>query len=229
MNLMQLRAFVLRRFDRTTFIGLPLLLLSILFLVFLFVFFDLIEDILASEQIIRTDLAMATFLASLRTPFFTSFFLFVTELGSSTSVLVCSLLAGISYLFVSRKRYVFPFLTTAFGVTACISATKFLVARERPGVSIYFYLEKLFSFPSGHAASTLAIFGFIAYVWMKTVNTPLFRSLILIGTVALVGAIGFSRLYLGLHYVSDVVGGYILGALWLIIGICITELFTKNL
>jgi undecaprenyl-diphosphatase len=70
----------------------------------------------------------------------------------------------------------------------------------------------------------MAILGFIAYVCIKRTPSHPLRHLILFVAAVFIIAIGFSRLYLDVHYLSDVLGGYLLGSLWLIIGICLVEL-----
>lgn len=95
--------------------------------------------------------------------------------------------------------------------------------RPRPtGIGVY--REVFFSFPSGHATISAALFGYFAYFLWRQVDTWKTRLNILFATGILIMVIGFSRLYLGVHFLSDVLGGYLLGSLWLIIGICIREL-----
>ncbi|MDB5265283.1 MAG: hypothetical protein JWN64_854 [Parcubacteria group bacterium] len=202
--------------------------LGSLFVVFLFIFINIVEDVVTSDRIVGIDVSIAKAIASMRTPALTKFFLFVTELGSTTSMLLIIAVITISYVFFAKKRYVLPFLVTALGSTASVNIIKQLIARDRPDISIAFYAEKLFSFPSGHSASSLAIFGFVAYVWVKRTHSTAVRILIVCLSVLLILAIGLSRLYLGVHYLSDVLGGYVLGILWLIIGISLVELRTKT-
>jgi undecaprenyl-diphosphatase len=68
------------------------------------------------------------------------------------------------------------------------------------------------------------MYGFIAYSLVRWTGTWRNRLNISFLAIVLIAAIGFSRLYLGVHFFSDVLGGYLLGSLWLIIGVCIAEL-----
>jgi undecaprenyl-diphosphatase len=104
------------------------------------------------------------------------------------------------------------------------SAGKFIFHRARPGVAIY--PENSFSFPSGHATIAVAFYGFLTYAlirsskkWKRKIN------IFFVGFI-LIFLIGFSRLYLGVHYFSDVWGGYLAGAIWLIIAISFSEYFS---
>ncbi|MCL4417351.1 MAG: LssY C-terminal domain-containing protein, partial [Actinobacteria bacterium] len=93
--------------------------------------------------------------------------------------------------------------------------------RPRPQSAIFF--ENSFSFPSGHSAIAIAFYGFIAYVLLRTRTGKRKKFAIFILSFLLMFLIGFSRAYLGLHYFSDIIGGYLLGFLWLIIAISIFE------
>jgi undecaprenyl-diphosphatase len=93
---------------------------------------------------------------------------------------------------------------------------KTIIRRPRPAGAEAFLNGETFSFPSGHALGSLVGYGMLAYVigstWVETVAG---RSRLAIVTSMLVVAIGISRLYLGVHYFSDVVAGYAVGLVWL--------------
>jgi len=101
--------------------------------------------------------------------------------------------------------------------------------RQRPsGIAVF--TETSFSFPSGHATIATALYGFLVYfLWRQTDSWRTKLNIFFTGSVFIL-AIGFSRLYLGVHFLSDVLGGYLLGLLWLNIGICMVEwhLFIKT-
>lgn len=116
--------------------------------------------------------------------------------------------------FWNKKRYTVLLWVSLVGSQLLVMLNKLVLHRARPELALY--LEDSFSFPSGHATGSMAFYGFLIYVawkttknWNKKVNS-FFLGLIIIF------AIGFSRLYLGVHYLSDVLGGYILGLLWII-------------
>jgi undecaprenyl-diphosphatase len=92
--------------------------------------------------------------------------------------------------------------------------------RGRPEFATEFITHQTWSFPSGHAMESLVGYGFFAYLLLERTRSMAARRAIVTVTVVLVGLIGFSRLYLGVHYPSDVIGGYIAGAIWLVV--CIT-------
>jgi undecaprenyl-diphosphatase len=131
---------------------------------------------------------------------------------------------GAIVLLVRRSWIVLAAWGAAFAGAGLLTlALKNIIQRPRPvGASAFLYGET-FSFPSGHSLGSLVGYGMFAYVigsnWIKTAGG---RLRLAIATAALVSAIGVSRLYLGVHYFSDVVAGYAVGILWL--SVCISGL-----
>jgi undecaprenyl-diphosphatase len=76
-----------------------------------------------------------------------------------------------------------------------------------------------YSFPSGHAMGSIAAYGMLAFVGVRLTNSPMLRTAIVLAAALLVGFIGLSRIFFGVHYPTDVLGGYLAGALWLAISI----------
>jgi membrane-associated phospholipid phosphatase len=109
---------------------------------------------------------------------------------------------------------------------ACLGASilnqelKLFFAKPRPELWTRLIAENTFSFPSGHALGSLVLYGLLAYI--LAVQFPKFSRWIYCGAVGLIAAIGLSRLYLGVHWPTDILAGYAVGFLWLMI--CITML-----
>ena len=100
---------------------------------------------------------------------------------------------------------------------------KALVDRSRPGANLALYIEKLSSFPSAHAALSLAFFGFLAYCFWRF-DFPLKIRIILsviLGLIILL--VGFSRIYLGVHFTSDIIAGYLTALMWVLIGMYVSR------
>ncbi len=124
--------------------------------------------------------------------------------------------------FWRKRLYLLPFLLTV-GSAAVLSALgKIVIQRPRP-LEVAVFQERFFSFPSGHATIVVALYGFLAYLilrlsakWQNKVNAIFF-------SIVIIFAVGVSRLYLGAHYLSDVIGGYFLGVMCLLAGISLTE------
>lgn len=95
--------------------------------------------------------------------------------------------------------------------TAVSTATKHLVQRPRPDRSLGLVTENSFSFPSGHTLTATVILGLLAYLLVRVVRSYVARLLVLLVAVTLVLMVGLSRVYLGVHYPSDVLGSFALG------------------
>lgn len=98
---------------------------------------------------------------------------------------------------------------------------KIFFHRERPSIALY--TENSFSFPSGHAAVAVAFYGYLTYVLVRNLKTRRGKITAACAGTVVIFVLGLSRLYLGVHFVSDVVGGYVIGAFWLIVAISMVE------
>ncbi len=120
-----------------------------------------------------------------------------------------------------KKEYILSFLITVLGAEISGQLLKILFHRARPDGGLA--VENTFSFPSGHALIAAAFYSFLIYYFWQTSKSNAQKYFYLISGLILILLIGLSRLYLGVHYFSDVIGGYILGAIWLAIGIYIHQ------
>lgn len=157
-------------------------------------------------------------LFAVRNPFLLGFFGWITFFGDA--VVTAGLTAAALVALLSSKAY----RAYAFGLALAVTGgavtgyiLKALVARARPGGLLPAVVETSFSFPSGHATAALTLFGFMTYLLCKMF--PARKALLLAASVILIGGVGFSRLYLGVHFPSDVLAGYLVGGLWLLGGI----------
>lgn len=211
------------RLDTGQFAGLPLTLMGIAFIYLLLAFFGVVEDVVNHESIVSFDTRFANLLHEYRSPALVKVFLWITLLGKAKFVLVTSLAATALFWIWNRKRYILPFWLTLGGSYLVIFLGKIVIHRQRP-LEVGVYHEAFYSFPSGHAAIAAAVYGFIAYCVIRHVGTWRNRLNLSFVAIVLIASIGFSRLYLGVHFISDILGGYLLGSLWLIIGICLVEI-----
>ncbi len=164
---------------------------------------------------------MANLLYAFRDTGLIKFFLWVTVLGRWQIIFSSVFIVSILCWLWKRKTYIPAFWITIAGAGIFNTLGKLAVHRIRPSVA--FYTEKTFSFPSGHATIAVALYGFIAYILFREFKQWKYKLNAVFITTLVILAIGLSRLYLGVHFLSDVWGGYLLGLLWLIIGISIAE------
>jgi membrane protein DedA with SNARE-associated domain/membrane-associated phospholipid phosphatase len=215
-------AFVGKRLDRTEFSGLPLTLLGTAFLYILLLLAGVVEDVLSMDPLVALDTHIENLLYAFRDPLLVKVFLWITLLAKAKIVLCVTLLLVVIFFLWNKREFVIPLIVTVTGSGMFNLLGKVAFHRQRPpGVGVY--NETSFSFPSGHAAIAAALYGFAVYFLWRRAATWGRRLNILFAGIFLVAAIGFSRLYLGVHFLSDVLGGYLLGLLWLIIGISMVE------
>ncbi len=213
--------FIKARINKNKFWGLPTTLLIVSFIYTLSLLGGIVEDIITSDIIVSVDTRIMNLLVLFRNADLTQFFLWITLLGK-WQVVFGFVLAVIGILWVWRKRlYILPLLLTIAGAEIFTAISKIIFHRPRPELAIY--VEHSFSFPSGHATIAVAFYGFLTYILIRHFSKWKIKVNIFFAGLIIILLIGFSRLYLGVHYVSDVWGGYLVGALWLIIGISISE------
>jgi undecaprenyl-diphosphatase len=121
----------------------------------------------------------------------------------------------------------------AFLVVTCLAGgaidtvVKIAVARPRPAVENPIITAFGKSFPSGHSMQAVVCFGALLLVFLPLLHER-WRTRAIVGTVVLIIAIGFSRLSLGVHYVSDVLGGFALGGAWLAASVAAWETWRED-
>lgn len=160
------------------------------------------------------DEALVLFLSRLRTPLLSGIAVDITAMGSGTVLLILtSIFLGCLFL---RKKY-FDFLhliLTALGSAILTFSLKDFFERSRPSQALRLVEVQGFSYPSGHSLSSAAVYFTMAILIQKYLLSPKERNLVLLFALGLILSIGFSRLYLGVHFFSDVTAGILLGIAW---------------
>lgn len=163
------------------------------------------------------DEAALRWIAARHTPLLDTVALQLTYLGA-TSVVAMTLLVASTLLWMGRHRWSVALLWTAvLGNAALNTALKLAFARPRPAVfpfRISGIGESASSFPSGHAMSSVVVYGTLAYLVARLEPAGRMRRATLAFAAMLVLLVGASRLYLGVHYPSDVLAGYVAGFAW---------------
>lgn len=210
------RDAVRRRLDPEARYGLRLTLLAVAFLLVAIPFGWLLRQVKHHGTLVRLDTAAARDLHGWvrGSPGLVTFLKVLTFFGSPPWLWV---LVAVAVVITWRRHRVrlSVFLTvTTLGGGILDSVVKEAVNRPRPSLVDPVATAYGKSFPSGHSMSSTIVYGALLMVFLPVVARRL-RPAMLAAAMVLVGAIGFSRLALGVHYISDVVGGYILGVAWL--------------
>jgi membrane-associated phospholipid phosphatase len=177
--------------------------------------FSVLADGLASGELVSVDGTIAIWLHANATGFVTVVLGGVTRLGGAQVLLAVTLVAALCLL--ARRRIAEAALMGAAlgGGEALNAALKGAFERPRPSFEEPLATAAGFSFPSGHAMVSLTVYGALACVIAAGAGSQRARVLAVGSAVALVLAIGFSRIYLGVHYASDVLAAYCAGLAWL--------------
>lgn len=191
------------------------LLLSVLFFVLALVIFVVITDEIILEKEETIDFLVFEFFKKyLISDQLTGSIYAITQLSSVTLMKIAyPLLIGILVLFKFYRKALFTFVAGTGGLLI-IYVMKMFFERPRPPYPIL-YREESFSFPSGHATFSFIFYGTLAYFIWLTDLPKVWKYIAMTFLVSLSLAIGFSRVYLHVHYASDVLGGFCLGYSWL--------------
>jgi undecaprenyl-diphosphatase len=216
-------AFVLARLTPGEFLGLHLTLGLLLSLAAIWLFGGITEDVIHHDPLTNFDLTLAAWLRAHSTPAGDRVAVAVSLVGSPV-VMSTLAIAGAAAFALRRRRILLAVWTAAFAGGGVLDwMLKEIIRRPRPVGASAFLHGASFSFPSGHAMGSLIGYGLLAY--LLAVHGPVRRRArvaILVAAALLVLAIGFTRLYLGVHYFSDVVGGFAAGVVWL--SVCVSGL-----
>lgn len=210
--------FLKERWSKTELIGRPLTWSSLLVMYLLLTYTKTVNFILESAWVSKIDANVLASVISVRTPFFVEAFSLITLFGDWQVIAVESALIIGIFFFAKKQEYVLPLLISAGGSYGASALGKWLIERPRPD-AFPVLVENTFSFPSAHAAIAIGFYGFILFFLMRQVSNWAFKTNLFFFGILLILAIGFSRIYLGVHYATDVFGGYLLGGLWLLVAI----------
>lgn len=180
-------------------------------------FFALADAIPENGTMVRVDMAVATWLQVHGTERGETIFSWTSQLGDTVAGVI--VVGAVIVLSLRRDWRRAIALAVTCGAGPLLAAMlKLIFQRARPSFASEFVTGGSWSFPSGHAMNALIIYGAFAY-WLSA-RFPSRRLIIACSALSIVLLVGFSRLYLGVHYLSDVIAGYTAGTVWLIV--CIT-------
>ncbi|MEM8568872.1 MAG: phosphatase PAP2 family protein [Bacteroidota bacterium] len=212
------------------FIG-SLLLAGSVAIISLSFFISIAED-LYGPRFQVFDKSAFDILHSLRSPTLTSFFTIITSLGSAPAYFTLIPFIGL-ILYYRGFRWSTSIQSSIILISSFLLnvALKHFVARPRPVNALRLVEASSYSFPSGHAMSATALYGFLIYLCYKYLPFGVLRASGVFFLSLLILMIGTSRIYLGVHYASDVLAGFVIGLFWLMTCIIIirsVEFYRKS-
>lgn len=154
---------------------------------------------------------------------------FFTFLGTHTFLIPANLLLIAWFFFIQKKKW-WSIKIPAVALSSLLLMFLLKLIFERPRPSDPLLAEAAgFSFPSGHALMSVTFYGLILYIIFKNVKNTVWRLCLSIFFILLIVMIGFSRIYLRVHYASDVIAGFSVGIIWLILSLWILSKLERRI
>lgn len=190
-----------------------LALLTVLLVGAAWLFFGILEDVVSRDPLVLADSAIYRALQDLRTAPGDAVMIAITELGDTVVVVAVTVIVFLWLAWKRAWRTAAYWLVAIAGASALNTAIKMALHRARPG-DLHYSGWSAFSFPSSHSTINLVLYGFLTFLIAREFRSAL-RVSVALGAATLIFLIGFSRLYLGAHWLSDVLGGLAFGSAWL--------------
>ncbi len=169
----------------------------------------------AFEQSLMISLRNGDDLSVIAGPSWLSYFMLnITALGGWPVLTVLSLMLAGAFVVQGQWKYLCILLAVVIGETVITGLLKDVFARERPDFLPHLIDASSGSFPSGHSASAAAIYLTLGVAAANTVKRKALQLYVFATALLMVLLVGISRIYLGVHYPSDVVAGWSVGAAW---------------
>lgn len=175
------------------------------------------SKIISGKELFIDKMAYNIIVEQLRNPTMTTIMKNITKLGDTSSMIVIALTFTLLFLFKWKRKNIAKLIPTSLLlITITNQILKAIFQRARP--SGYRLIEITgFSFPSGHSVASMAFYGLLIYIIYHFVRNKALRNILIVTNIIIILLIGFSRIYLGVHYLSDVIVGYSVSIIYLLL------------
>ena len=191
----------------------------IILFICLIVFLALAEDVF-NQEIMKCDVIGYTLISIfLITDFATPIAKFITNFGGP---IFLSTICIILFIIIKNKKIGLSIIMNIAIIAILNQVLKRILQRPRP-TEFRIIEETGYSFPSGHSMVSMAFYGYLIYLIYKYIKNKYFKCISIVLLSILICSIGISRIYLGVHYTSDVLGGFLISVSYLIIYIMFTN------
>ena len=195
----------------------------IILLICVIVFYAILEDIFEYEKLKLDIIIYNIIVLKLRAEPLTRIMEILTNFGGAYMLIGLAIMITI---FSKNKKTAFIIDLNLIIITIFNLILKNIIQRPRPE-GYRLIAESGYSFPSGHSMISMAFYGLIIYMIWKNMKNKKLRNIICVLITILVILIGISRIYLGVHYASDVIGGFVVSIAYLIVYVSITKTILK--
>ncbi|WP_102272941.1 phosphatase PAP2 family protein [Cytobacillus massiliigabonensis] len=204
-------------------LSIPIIISIIFLLAFSFMAF-----IVSTNKIVHFDSVVISFVQGMENPSLTVAMKIFTFIGDTKSVIVLAILV-IIFLYVVLKHRIelILFITAIIGSALLNQLLKYTFQRARPELHRLIEIES-YSFPSGHAMNAFTVYTVISFLLWRHIPSRAGRTVLIIISALMIFTIGISRIYLGVHYPSDIVAGYFASGCWLGMAIWIFQKYQDS-
>ena len=211
----KLLRFLQARFSREGSLGLYLTLAILLLLAASWLFAAIAEDVASGDPITVVDVRFSDWLHARPVPSVTKLMLVVSDLHSNWWIAIITLAVSAYWWINGFRNRVLIFISAIFGGMLLNQILKHVFLRARPQFDHPILTLTTYSFPSGHTLIATVFYGAVAWLILSRSNEWRWRFVAVAIPLLMVPLVGFSRVYLGAHYLSDVLGAMAEGAAWL--------------
>lgn len=206
------------------FLNVDLTFVYVVMLSSVFIFSVIAENVVNGNGFTWVDVEAAQWLHAHNTPILTQCLLIVTHLHDPITISLMVTLLAFFLIWEKRWHEVIAVVLVVPGGMLLNLLVKEAFKRTRPIFEQPFIILNTYSFPSGHVAATTLFYGMLTVLLISKAQTKICSALIVLIAFAMIILVAFSRLYLGAHYLSDVLGAFFEGIAWL--GLCLIAVHT---
>ena len=192
-------------------------LLVIITLILLIPIVIITKKVILKEELLIDKLAYELIVVRLRNPILTTIMKLITSLSNTGIIIFLSIILIIYYYYIAKKKHISFIIVGNLLLTVLVNQTiKYIIRRERP---IGYRLIEMtgYSFPSGHAMVSMTFYGLLIYIVNHSIKNKYLKYSLITLNVIIIILIGISRVYLGVHYLSDVITGYSISVVYLLV------------
>ncbi|MDQ6651753.1 MAG: phosphatase PAP2 family protein [Acidobacteriota bacterium] len=211
------------RFPAKSYLGVQLVIGILIFAGMTLILGEISEDVINHEPLTIADAQLSTWLHTHASPALTTFLWIVTSLHSTLAVSSVAIILGLYLLWRRQPYWLAALWLSVFGGMLLNKLLKFAFHRARPHFNDPILTLTSYSFPSGHTMMATVLYGALAAFLVAKTRSWRWRALVILSAGLLIALVGFSRIYLGAHYLSDVLGAIAEGLAWL--SLCLTSAY----
>ncbi|MFP3511908.1 phosphatase PAP2 family protein [Peribacillus sp. SIMBA_075] len=181
--------------------------------------FSFIAFTISANEYLKFDEVVIALVQGLESPLLTSIMKFFTYIGSTSALIILSLfILFFLYKVLKHRLELILFSAVIIGSPLLNFMVKLFFRRARPDLHRLIEIGG-YSFPSGHAMNAFSLYSILTFLLWRHITAKWARVLLILFSMSMILSIGISRIYLGVHYPSDIIAGYLAGGFWISISI----------